>query len=1282
MWRSFWRSIDRFSLQHFKYVINELRAIKVVDSRNRELVIDLLQSIVEIVTYGDRQDPMIFEYELPPYDRVFVFEVSVLAISVDIVVATVKRNCRCFMEYQVLAEFVRVLKISRNSRIEAPLLQYLSIMIQNMDSEQAVYYCLSNDYVNSIIANQYDFNVGDLAPYYVSFLRAVSSKINRDTLCLLVRFRGDARPFPFLDACGVIRVSLSLHVLAIVLAWVPLDAVVSFPLYTEALKFAHYEEKMIQTAVRALTLNTYNVSDDMVFQFIATPPASKYFLDLVCRLRQQCLHLDTLLHAKEQTGTHGRRNELILETDKIVDDLYYLKDILGVGECHLSRLITQNLFSLLVFPILLPLLQLRQLDGSNVSAVTSLYIISRLLQVVGGKTTINTVAGLILYPYMTSSVGEATEGTTVDMNASYFFDLLKGVVEGVCSGLESEGSENVESIDLFGHLEESISANSQFISSSWLDVCTERGGILAHIFADDHYLLLASLFLLLIIAESKDLDFHLASMIGLSKSQDMKLQTHDMSASQVVDESIFVKFMPQILNALLKILASQPPLSILIQWHTGWFFRKLLISQGKILNELNFKLFNTSYEQSRERLWKELDGCWFDYIPDTLRNEWPSCKTALEESSQSKDPLFALELAVCQQKTDGDTATLSAWQRMVEAVKIELSDPGSVTMWRSFWRSIDRFSLQHFKYVINELRAIKVVDSRNRELVIDLLQSIVEIVTYGDRQDPMIFEYELPPYDRVFVFEVSVLAISVDIVVATVKRNCRCFMEYQVLAEFVRVLKISRNSRIEAPLLQYLSIMIQNMDSEQAVYYCLSNDYVNSIIANQYDFNVGDLAPYYVSFLRAVSSKINRDTLCLLVKVQGDAVVSFPLYTEALKFAHYEEKMIQTAVRALTLNTYNVSDDMVFQFIATPPASKYFLDLVCRLRQQCLHLDTLLHAKEQTGTHGRRNELILETDKIVDDLYYLKDILGVGECHLSRLITQNLFSLLVFPILLPLLQLRQLDGSNVSAVTSLYIISRLLQVVGGKTTINTVAGLILYPYMTSSVGEATEGTTVDMNASYFFDLLKGVVEGVCSGLESEGSENVESIDLFGHLEESISANSQFISSSWLDVCTERGGILAHIFADDHYLLLASLFLLLIIAESKDLDFHLASMIGLSKSQDMKLQTHDMSASQVVDESIFVKFMPQILNALLKILASQPPLSILIQWHTGWFFRKLLISQGKILNELNFKLFNVFVRAMAFGKLYESSFQRIKRRTIWSFLDEVVVELLQGGQAGS
>ncbi|XLT67798.1 hypothetical protein HN873_024237 [Arachis hypogaea] len=54
-------------------VIDELKQIKVVNMRNRELVLDLLQSVVEIITYGDKHDPSILE---------------------------------CFMDRQVVAEFV------------------------------------------------------------------------------------------------------------------------------------------------------------------------------------------------------------------------------------------------------------------------------------------------------------------------------------------------------------------------------------------------------------------------------------------------------------------------------------------------------------------------------------------------------------------------------------------------------------------------------------------------------------------------------------------------------------------------------------------------------------------------------------------------------------------------------------------------------------------------------------------------------------------------------------------------------------------------------------------------------------------------------------------------------------------------------------------------------------------------------------------------------------------------------------------------------------------------
>ncbi|KAJ6994371.1 hypothetical protein NC653_017254 [Populus alba x Populus x berolinensis] len=493
-------------------------------------------------------------------------------------------------------------------------------------------------------------------------------------------------------------------------------------------------------------------------------------------------------------------------------------------------------------------------------------------------------------------------------------------------------------------------------------------------------------------------------------------------------------------------------------------------------------------------------------------------------------------------------------------------------MWRSLWRSIDRFSLQHFKHVINELQKIKVVDMHNRELVVDLLQSIVEIVTYGDRQDSQIFE---------------------------------CFMEHQVLAEFVRVLKISKNSRIEAPLLQYLSIMIQNMDSEYAIYYCLSNDYVNNIITHP-----------------SVSNKINGDTLCLLVKVHGirmlcvvdlmfyeisgviiliklkDAVVSFPLYSEALKFAQHGEKMIQTAIRALTLNIYNVGDDMVYQFITTPPVSSYFSDLIHNLKEQCTHLDNLVHALEEMGVNQRRKELLLKTDRIVDDLYYLKDILCVGESRLSKVVTQNVLNLLLIPILHPLLHSRQSDGSNLSPITSLYIVSCLIQVIGGKSIVNYVAGVLLYPYMSLSVREAWEACL----SSAFFSNFNDMEKSSCS-TESEGAESVNGSPLHRHFPEYVSSlSSYFVSFSGDDtICPQRftevtlygfcftdankrefsidkgelfslsdtkcrGRILDFILSDNHSLSLASLFLLLTLAESKDLEDLLASMVSLSAMQ--------------------------------------------------------------------------------------------------------------------
>lgn len=66
------------------------------------------------------------------------FLIRFLVLDMLVYTIAIGTLCRCFMENQVLAEFVRLLKISNNLRIEATLLQYLGIMIQNLDSEHAI----------------------------------------------------------------------------------------------------------------------------------------------------------------------------------------------------------------------------------------------------------------------------------------------------------------------------------------------------------------------------------------------------------------------------------------------------------------------------------------------------------------------------------------------------------------------------------------------------------------------------------------------------------------------------------------------------------------------------------------------------------------------------------------------------------------------------------------------------------------------------------------------------------------------------------------------------------------------------------------------------------------------------------------------------------------------------------------------------------------------------------------------------------------------------------------
>eukprot|EP01018_Ginkgo_biloba_P016707 Gb_04682 [translate_table: standard] len=548
-------------------------------------------------------------------------------------------------------------------------------------------------------------------------------------------------------------------------------------------------------------------------------------------------------------------------------------------------------------------------------------------------------------------------------------------------------------------------------------------------------------------------------------------------------------------------------------------------------------------------------------------------------------------------------------------------------MWYSFWRSHDPFSLDEFKYLYDQLQEYQTVNESDRDFVVEILRSIAEIVTYGDQHDPSIFEF---------------------------------FMDKQVMAQFLHILKISGNSGVAIQLLQTLSIMIQNLRSEHAIYYLFSNEYINNLITYPFEFHNEELVPYYISFLRTISGKLDNNTISLLVKTQNDAVVSFPLYSEAIKFAHHEENMVRIAVRSVTLNIYRVSDESLYKFIVSPPMSGYFSDLVKFLRQQCFKLDALVVGAAKVHDYSLVTEKLVSTiEEIGDDLYYFSDVICTSVPDLSKLMTQNLLRLLVMPVLLPSLHSSQATGMQMSALTSLYLLSRIIQVVNNKDLVNNIAAAFLNaPTAFSIIAD------VDCNGHSF-------VGGLSSESTNSVQESAALVNVRTGTQKQVNHNNvigplgrQFTNIALLEESdkdkkqSSRDVLVSLVFCENYKLLLASLSLLVVLFQSKEVDDSFLDALRIVP-QKMQHKTpllgednlSGLSNKKGISPGLLMDEVCKILDALTRLFCCSPPLHAEVLWHAGWLLQKLLPYHEK---KLSHDHFNV-----AYEKAYDDLLKEVK-----------------------
>lgn len=231
---------------------------------------------------------------------------------------------------------------------------------------------------------------------------------------------------------------------------------------------------------------------------------------------------------------------------------------------------------------------------------------------------------------------------------------------------------------------------------------------------------------------------------------------------------------------------------------------------------------------------------------------------------------------------------------------------------KRFWQSLftptpgagrTKFTFEELRALYDVLAKNQVVTEANKALVVETIRSIAEFMIWGDQNEPRIFDF---------------------------------FLENNIMTYLHRVLQqpANRTGDVAKQVLQTLSIIIQNIRSETGVYFLFSNNHINNIVEIKFDFDDEEVLGYYISFLKTISLRLTTGTVQFFFDNRGEGPVTFPLYTEAVKFAHHKEGMVRAGVRTLTLNVYSVPDPEIQQFVISPSATGYFADMASYISEQ------------------------------------------------------------------------------------------------------------------------------------------------------------------------------------------------------------------------------------------------------------------------------------------------------------------------------------------------------------
>jgi hypothetical protein len=165
-------------------------------------------------------------------------------------------------------------------------------------------------------------------------------------------------------------------------------------------------------------------------------------------------------------------------------------------------------------------------------------------------------------------------------------------------------------------------------------------------------------------------------------------------------------------------------------------------------------------------------------------------------------------------------------------------------------------SVGYQRQLAAELHRVEPNSEVGHEQMAETLRTVAEMRVWGDKNDRTVLDY---------------------------------FLEQNIVGHFVSLLAQRPNKHVTCQVVNHLSMLLQSLNSPEAVFFLLSNNHINLLINHNFDFTDEEVASYYVSFLKSISLRLNVSTVQLFFNA---STKEFPLFVEATKFFDHPESMV------------------------------------------------------------------------------------------------------------------------------------------------------------------------------------------------------------------------------------------------------------------------------------------------------------------------------------------------------------------------------------------------------